>query len=605
MPLGITNNIPLYGGLIMKIIKNNFNLFKLYFRLDPIYSIIKILSSFLEIIDPITNIYFFSKFLDGIFVVKSFKYCLNIILILTALNVFSLILNWYINNRLSLVSMQKINSHMTKEILNLYLKLDMKVLNDTNFYNKYQQVLNDIPNRMQVVQDDICTFLGKIFSISTIVALVSKIDIFIIIICILSVTISTLVSPLMNKINYKKYLAKTPKERELNYIKRIFYIFDYAKELKVLPISNLLLKKFDKVSDDIISIHKEYSFKIISTGILIGFISNINFAIIFIYIAYVGFKKSISFGAVGSLFNATQQFQNTLGSILSIFPKFDENSRYIENYHSIFEVKSTVENENIKDYLNKFEKISLENVNFKYDENKDYNLKNINFDIKKGEKIAIIGENGAGKSTLLNLILKLYDINSGNIKFNGIDYKNINGVNLRENFLCILQDTDLYSVSIAENILLKELETKEEELKVINALKRVGIYHKIEALEKGIYTIYSKEFDENGINFSGGEIQKIIAARIFVSNADIFILDEITSNLDAISEHKLFEQIDEYTNGKNMIYISHKLSTTKIADVIYVLDNGQILEKGNHQELMNKKGKYFEMFSVQAEKYGV
>lgn len=200
---------------------------------------------------------------------------------------------------------------------------------------------------------------------------------------------------------------------------------------------------------------------------------------------------------------------NNFKIILSIFPKFNENSRYIENYKSIFEIESTVENENIEDELNKFKEISIENVDFKYEEDKDYNLKNINFNIEKGKKIAIIGENGAGKSTLLSLILKLYDINSGNIKFNGQKYKNINSANLRKNFLCILQDSALYSISIAENILLKEVETKEEELAVINALKRVGIYHKIEALEKGIYTIYSKEFDENGINFSGGEVQKL------------------------------------------------------------------------------------------------
>src|SRR5699024_6384920 len=175
---------------------------------------------------------------------------------------------------------------------------------------------------------------------------------------------------------------------------------------------------------------------------------------------------------------------------------------------------------------------------------------------------------------------------------------------LRSQFIVIMQDCQYYATTLAENVLMKIPQSQEEEEKAIKALKTVGLYDKVRTLPNGINSILTKEFSDEGVTLSGGETQKLMVARIFASDAPIIILDEVTSNMDAVSEYNLFREIEEYVENKTIIYISHKLSTTKMADTIYLLSKGELIEKGTHAELMQYKGAYFNMFKLQAEKYG-
>lgn len=590
----------------MKILKNNFSLFKMYFKIDPLYAIIRILASGLAIVQPLSNIYFFKLFLDGIFVKSELLYCLKIIIIMVVINLFALVVNWIINNRLTPISVYKLTNIMTKKMFIKYLNTDMQILNDPLFYDKYTQVITDMPNRMGNVLNNFCDLIGNVLSITTIITLMLQIDGFMIIISLLGVSINLILSPIMNKLGYQAYLERTPKEREHNYIKRIFYLYEYAKELKILPFSKLLLKKFNDRSTDLINITKKYSFKIILTGIITGLFNIFSFAIILFYLAFIALKRTITFGDVGSLYNASQELKDKISELLSIIPKFDENSRYIDNYNSLFEISCNIESSNInKPLTDIMETITFNNVYFKYSNDQhDYILKNINMKIKRHEKIAIVGHNGAGKSTLINLLLRLYDPDEGEIKYNNMNYRDVNVNKLRNQFIVIMQDCQYYATTLAENVLMKIPESQQEEEMVIDALKTVGLYEKVKTLPNGINTILTKEFSDEGVVLSGGEMQKLMAARIFASNAPIIILDEVTSNMDAVSEYNLFQEIDKYVKNKTMIYISHKLSTTKSADTIYVLNNGNIVEKGTHTELMQYKGEYFNMFRLQAEKYG-
>lgn len=211
--------------------------------------------------------------------------------------------------------------------------------------------------------------------------------------------------------------------------------------------------------------------------------------------------------------------------------------------------------------------------------------------------------NGAGKSTFVNLLLRLYDPTEGIITINGEEYTKCNKKSLRNNYMAVLQDCKFYAMSIAENILLREVKSEEDEILVWDALKKVGMYEYIKSLEFGINTIVTKEFDDKGIMLSGGQMQKLLLARVFVSEAPVIILDEISSAMDAISEKEIFEMIEDFVIDKTVIYISHRLSTTKTADKIYLFDDGKIVEEGTHNELMIKKQKYYEMFTAQAEKY--
>lgn len=586
-----------------KILYNNLILFKIYLKIDPKFVIFKQLSSVFQIIQPLSSVYLFKLFLDGIFVKKSFSYCVNVVGVIIFINLLAQIVSVLINNRNAPISNQKTNAKITKDILNKYLKVDMKNLNNSDFYNKYTQVINDIPNRVILLQDNLCNFLGNILSIVTVITLIVKINPIMIIISLVSVIVSLIVTPIINKIGYKSYLEKTKDNRMQSYIKRIFYIYDYAKELKLYSINKLLLNQFDAASLNLIKNIKKYSFKNIFFILLMGIINLMSFVVILLYLAYNALKGLLTMGEVSALYNATEQLKADIISFFSIMPIFMENNLYVDNYLEFISINSCIETSAGKE-LEDFKYIKFDDVSFSYsqDDNK-LSLYNINLVIEKNQKIALVGSNGAGKSTFVNILVRMFDPLKGNIYFDDVNYREINIFSLRKNFLVVLQDCQQYALTIAENILMRSIESEKDAEIVIDALKKVGLFEKIMSFDKGINAVLTKEFDD-GVILSGGEMQKLFVAKVLACDAKIIVLDEVTSNMDAISEHEVFDQILKYAESKTIIYISHKLSTTKIADKIYLFDQGKIMEQGNHEFLMNLRGVYQKMFTVQAEKYG-
>ncbi|MDF2943110.1 MAG: transporter related [Herbinix sp.] len=198
----------------------------------------------------------------------------------------------------------------------------------------------------------------------------------------------------------------------------------------------------------------------------------------------------------------------------------------------------------------------------------------------------------------------LYEVSGGEIIYNGTDIKEFTKNSYRSKFATVFQDFQLYALSIASNIIMREVKTKEDEEKVLYALKKVGLEEKVINLENGINTNLTHEFDENGAILSGGEAQKIALARTFANDdAEIIILDEPTSALDPISEYNMYENMMQATMNKTVIFISHRLSSARMADKIYMIDCGRIIEQGTHDELMDIKGKYSELFRKQAQNY--
>ena len=221
--------------------------------------------------------------------------------------------------------------------------------------------------------------------------------------------------------------------------------------------------------------------------------------------------------------------------------------------------------------------------------------------VKAGQKIALVGYNGAGKSTLVKLLLRLYDVSGGDIFINGKSIKDYTLCSYRNKFGTVFQDFQLYAADIAENVLTDEY-SEGDQPRVLEALKNSGFEERLSSLKEGIHTPLTKEFDQNGINLSGGEAQKVAISRVFAKDCEIVILDEPSSALDPMTEYELNNTLMTALD-KTVIIISHRLSTTRMADVIYMLENGEIIEQGSHDELMQTGDKYAEMFLKQAEKY--
>ena len=248
----------------------------------------------------------------------------------------------------------------------------------------------------------------------------------------------------------------------------------------------------------------------------------------------------------------------------------------------------------------------LKNVSFRYTPESEEILHNISLKVKPGEKIAIVGYNGSGKTTLIKLLMRLYDPSEGTILYDGKDIKDYNLNKYHDRMGVVFQDFYMYGASMAENVCLDDIEIKDnDELKenIKKALKRSGFSERLNALENGLETSVTTEFDEAGVDFSGGESQKVAIARAFFKDADILIMDEPSSALDPIAEYNLNKAMHEAAGDKTVFYISHRLSTTRDADRIIMLEKGRIIEEGSHDELLKKNGKYAEMWHVQASRY--
>jgi ATP-binding cassette subfamily B protein len=236
--------------------------------------------------------------------------------------------------------------------------------------------------------------------------------------------------------------------------------------------------------------------------------------------------------------------------------------------------------------------IKLVNVSFTYNGFTEPTLKNINFEIKPKEKVAIVGDNGAGKSTLIKLIMRLYDATEGSIYLDGINIKEYEVKPYRDSFATVFQDFQIFAAKLSENVMM-------------DIVKDSDFLGKLENLPQDIDTPLTREFYDSGVMLSGGEAQKIAIARVFAKKSATVILDEPSSALDPISEYNMNISLMEAVKDKTVIFISHRLSTTRLADRIFMLANGEIIEEGSHEDLMKLNGKYAEMFNLQAEKYSM
>ena len=309
--------------------------------------------------------------------------------------------------------------------------------------------------------------------------------------------------------------------------------------------------------------------------------------------------EGLTIATFSTMISATKQFSANLYQMLSVINRIKTNALYIDyfidymNYRPKLETVGTIE-------LNEpFEELLIKDVSFSYPLTDRNALTNINLSLKKGEKLAIVGLNGAGKTTLIKLLLKFYNPTSGYINYNKTNIIDVKEDNIRSKYSILFQDYRIYGVTIGENILMRKVETKADEELIWKALEYVGMKEKIEKYPEKLKTMCTKEFRSDGAEFSGGELQKLVIARVFASNADIYILDEPTSNLDPLSERNINRLIMENSPDKAMIIIAHRLSTVVDADRIVLIENGKIIENGTHEELMSLKGKYHNMFTTQ------
>lgn len=509
---------------------------------------------------------------------------------------------------------------LTRRVLNdIYLTInnriyrkaasvDMGCFEDPEFYDKYIKAVNESYTRASDFLDNSGAFFSDFGPVLISLSFILISDPFLLVFAGVSLIFPVLLGDKLNKLNKKLTDDRAPIRRRRDYIRRTVYLSNFAKEMRLSNMAKLMFSKFKTVLDDDNKLRLSYAPRIFVWELLVyevGFI--FSFMLPFAYITYRAIAQgAYAVGTSLALVNAVQSLRWRLQSSITQINKITEACRFFDNLRVFLNydsrVKSMPDGVRAK-IIPGGSGLSVKNLTFTYTGKEKPTLENINMEIKPGQKAAIVGINGAGKTTLVKLLMRLYDADCGEIRLDGRVARDYELDSYRSVFGTVFQDFQLFSMSLAENILMRPVITGEDRALAEKCIGLAGLSGKVSKLEKGMDTILTREFDDEGAVFSGGEGQKTAIARIFARPCGVVILDEPTSALDPIAENEMYNNMMTAARDKTLIFISHRLSSTRDADIIFVLDQGRIIESGRHAELMALGGKYAEMFSKQAERY--
>lgn len=394
----------------------------------------------------------------------------------------------------------------------------------------------------------------------------------------------------------------SPEWRKTIYMERTTQDFDCAKDIRLFGMKDWLTDKQKEI-------HKSQLEKIfhsknlwIKNTVFSNCFRMVSDAAVYAVLIFCVLRRDMSIGDFTLYLGLTAGFSSALNQLLQTFGNIKKQSLELDDFRSFMDLPNE-ENENYlplpetEDY-----KFEFRNVSFKYYGSENYALKNINLTLEPHKKLAVVGLNGAGKTTLIKLLLRLYDTDEGEILLNGTNIKRFNREEYFELFSPVFQNVELFAFPYCENVAMKPSAELDRE-KIQKVSEQAGLSEKLLKMPQGIDTELLKIKSEDGIDFSGGERQKLALARALYKNAPIIVLDEPTAALDALAEYRLYKAFDEIIGNKTAVYISHRLSSTRFCDGIACFNNGEMVEYGTHEELLKKDGVYAEMFRVQSQYY--
>ena len=396
--------------------------------------------------------------------------------------------------------------------------------------------------------------------------------------------------------------------RKADYSKRVFYQPEYAKEIKLSDIRGPLQIQFNEAVEEVMGKAHDIGIKIAVLS-LINWISTFTVMSDFAIPVYLGYlalvKKSIGLGDVAAMNNAEEGIRNNLDGLNYAFVRFQKVGQFAERFRRFVDYEIQIENsEGICDMPTERQTLEIKDMSFRYDGADHDTLHHISMTIHPGERVAFVGENGAGKTTFVKLLMRLYDVSEGRICYGGRDIREYGTKEYRNRIGAVFQDYQIYGATLVENVLMDEEKEGDRE-RVFQALRLADFESRLNRMPEGLDSNMTREFREDGTMLSGGEAQKVAIARMFArtGNLSMAILDEPSSALDPLAEYRLNTNMMKNAGDATVIFISHRLSTTRDADRIYMFENGQIIEEGSHQELMEQRGKYAAMFEKQAYYY--
>lgn len=508
----------------------------------------------------------------------------------------------YAENVVVPLEMTRLYGGIYKQLYKKAKNVELRCYEDAEFYNKYTMAMDGADEKVYRIISSFCGIFSGGFATVAVFYFMFQIDHYAVLFIICPLLGNFVFGNIKNKYEFKRYQEQAPNDKVLNYVNRTMYLPDFAKEVRLSNIFNLLKQQYHDATVRNVKIAKKYAFANAHMNFWrITFTFTAIFEGVLLYATYrhavTGSITLAQLTVMSSLMVAmTWILIHLFENIMDIM----KSGLFINNLRGFLEYEETIPEDLDGKIPEGFESLEFDQVCFAYKEEEI--IKNLSFTIRKGEIAALVGHNGAGKTTIIKLLLRLYDPTKGVIRLNGVDIREYNLHAYRELFATTFQDFSIFGMTIKENVLMGRTYEKDDEV-VKRALKRAGVLDKVESLPKGIDTMMTKEFEEDGAVLSGGESQKIAVARTFAMDSPVKIFDEPSSALDPIAEYELFKNIMKEGKEHTMLFISHRLSSVKSCDKVFMLEKGTLVEEGSHDELMKLGGSYAYMYKKQAMNY--
>lgn len=495
------------------------------------------------------------------------------------------------------------SNHTSVKIMEHAATLDLDQFEDSIFYDKLERARQQTVGRT-ILLSQVMSQVQDLITMGFLAIGLMAFNPWLIVLLLIAIIPAFLGESYFNDRSYALTRGQTPERRELDYVRYLGASDETAKEVKIFDLSGFIIERFRQLSGKFYDDNRRLSIRRSVWGTLFAVLGSLGYYAAYVVIIVKTVEGSVSIGQLVFLAGSFRQLRALLEGILSRFTSVSQGAIYLRDFFEFFEIvpKIKLSPNPLPFPENLVQGFTFEDVGFRYVNSDRWANRHLNFTLQPGEKLALVGENGAGKTTLVKLLSRLYDPTEGRILLEGIDLKAYDLADLRLHVGIIFQDYIRYQMTFAQNIAVGNIGQKENRPLIESSAQR-SMADILAAKLPGAYDqMLGKRFAD-GVELSGGEWQKVALARAYMRNAQLLILDEPTSALDARAEYEVFKRFADLTKGKSAVLISHRFSTVRMADRILVLEKGELVEIGSHEELLIKGGRYAELFDLQAMGY--
>lgn len=502
------------------------------------------------------------------------------------------------------MKMSNIRFKFIEMINNKAMEMDYRYTEDPEILNSIQLAWRTVGSPYEGIGgilQKLFTVLGGLLGFFGYITIVMSLHPWILLLLLLNVALTFYLTLKTKSYERAQQDILSEAERKSLYINRTMSDFQYGKDIRLYGLKSLLVKKRQESDERRIAIHQDIQNKIFRGAAVDSFLLFLRESIVYTYLIFRALSGTLSIGDFTLYASAISGFAGWMNNLMMDIASIGINCLYVSDLRGFLDLPHELTNDRFRSIPRETPyEICFENVGFQYPHSDRMIFKNLSFKIGKGQRLALVGINGAGKTTLVKLLTRLYQPTEGRVLLNGINIQEFDQLEYFKLFSVVFQDIKMFAFNVAENVAFEE---KFDLNRVWGAIEQAGMGDKILSMKNGLHTSVLKVLDDEGVEFSGGENQKLAFARSLYKNGEIVVLDEPTAALDPLAEYQMYRSFNEIIGGRTALFISHRLSSTRFCDQIAFFENGQIKEWGTHQELMEKGGKYARMFEIQAQYY--